>query len=292
MGFLITGLATMSVFVALATVTHLQFGKAGIVNFGVVGFAGVGLYSFGVMTVTYEIPWLLALGLATALVGVIGLVLGRIILNLEAESVLVATLAFAVIVHTLVITEKQWTRGVRGFGTIPYPFDFGRNTRFAFLLVLALIALGLLLYAWRLDSQPYGRLLFSIQDNEPLSQSLGKPTFREKVIFFTITCALMGFVGALFASLSRFLVPQMLTAGLTFTVWIAIILGGRKHFLGGLIGVIITFGLFDILIETYLELPNSLTQQLPNVKLMLYGLLLVLVIMFRPFGILGQPKRK
>ncbi|MFQ5967398.1 MAG: branched-chain amino acid ABC transporter permease, partial [Acidimicrobiia bacterium] len=262
--FLITGLSTMSVFVALATLTHLQFGKAGIVNFGVVGFAGVGMYSFGVMTVTYEVPWLVALAIATLLVGLLGLIVGRIILNLDAESVLVATLAFAVVVHTLVITEKQWTRGVRGFGTIPHPFDFGRDTRFAFMLVLAVVALALLLYAWKLNSQPYGRLLFSIQDNEPLSQSLGKPTFRQKVIFFTITSAAMGLVGALFASASRFLVPQMLTAGLTFTVWIAIILGGRKHFLGGLIGVIATFGLFNIVIETYAELPDSLVQQLPG----------------------------
>lgn len=289
MGYLLFSLTSIVIFIALATLLHLQFGLTGIVNFGVVGFWGLGMYSFAVLLLQYEIPYLLALVIATLLTGLLAFLLGLLILNLDSQSILVATLAFATIIQYLVTTEKWLTKGVIGIGTVPFPFDLGRRSDLVFLLLLSFFTIILLFYAYKMERAPYGRLLRSIRDNETLARGLGKPTHRQKVIFFTVTSMLMGFFGVLHASLNHFLVPSLLSPGVTFTVWIALILGGKRKVLGGLVGAIITVGLFDLLIETYAPIPTQYAQMVPNIKLMLYGLTLMLVLLFRPVGILGQP---
>jgi ABC-type branched-subunit amino acid transport system permease subunit len=105
---------------------------------------------------------------------------------------------------------------------------------------------------------------------------------------FAITCGLMGALGGLTAPLHQFLVPYLLAPSLTFAVWIALVLGGKGHNLGAMVGVFITFGLFDILVETYAPVPAEQAILLPNFKLFCYGVLLVAIIMFRPLGLLGE----
>jgi branched-chain amino acid transport system permease protein len=279
------------VFVALATLLHLQFGVTGIVNFGVVGFFGLGMYTFGVFLVQYHIPYILAMLMATAVTGLVALGLGAIILDLDSQSILVATLAVATVIEDLAITEKWLTKGVIGLGTVPFPFDLGLYSQVGYFLLALVLTTLIILYAYKLEGSPYGRLLFSIRDNEPLARSLGKSTSRQKLTFFAITSALMGLFGTLHASNVHFLVPRMLGPGVTFTVWIALILGGRKRILGGLVGTLATIGLFDFVIETFVPIPASAQSQLlPVIKLWVYGLTLMLVLMYRPSGILGQKK--
>lgn len=291
MAYLIFVLSGMIIYIALATLLHLQFGVTGIVNFGVVGFWGLGMYATGVLQVQYEVPYLLALLIATALTALMAYILGWVILDLDSQSILVATLAFATIIMHLTTTEKWLTKGVVGLGTIPFPIDVGRRSDLVFMIILIALTIGLMIYALRLQQAPYGRLLLSIHDNETLAQGLGKSTFHEKLIFFTVTSGLMGLLGALHASVNQFLIPQYLGPGVTFTVWIALILGGKKRVLGGLIGVLVTVGLFDLLIETYVPLPRDYAILIPNIKLMLYGLMLMLILLYRPLGILGDKKK-
>ncbi len=287
-------LSNMAILVALATLLHLQFGQTGIVNFGVVGFWGLGLYATGILVVGSDLPFPVALLLATLLVGAVSFVVGWIVLDLDDQAVLVATLAFAAIVLDLVQTEKWLTKGVVGYGTVPFPFDFGNDTELYYLLMLVGLSALVVLYAWRVRGQPYGRLLIGIRDNEGLARSLGKPTFRQKLVLFTVTSALMGFFGGLNAGLNHFLQTEMLLPTLTFAAWITLILGGKRHWAGGLAGVLVIGTIFDIIIEQYAPIPTTeIAAVVPNVKYLLYGALLVLVIMFRSQGILGvyTPRR-
>ncbi|KAA9008110.1 branched-chain amino acid ABC transporter permease [Histidinibacterium aquaticum] len=292
MAYLYFSLALVAVYIGITLLLHLQFGRVGIVNFGVVGFWGLGMYAHGVFMVTLGLPWLVALLLATLLVGLFALALGALVLRLDGQSVLVATLAFATIVLHLVTTEKWLTGGVVGFGTIEYPFDFGAATEPAYLaLILAFVAV-VLVYALRLDSSAYGRLLSAIRDNEPLAHGLGKPTFRHKLIFFAVTSAGMGLFGGLSASLNQFLTPNMIAPGVTFTAWIALVLGGKDHPWGAIIGVCATVGLFDVFIETFAPIPADYALLVPNIKLMLYGAFLVVIMLYRPSGVLGGYGRR
>jgi branched-chain amino acid transport system permease protein len=290
-GYLIHSLAFLLIFTALATILHMQFGLTGIVNFGIVGFWGFGMYTCALLLLKLNIPFVPAVILASILTGILSMALGRIILNLDDQAVLVATLAFATIIEYLSITEKWLTNGILGYGTIAFPFDIGKYTEFVYFLILLVVTVILMLYAFKLESSPYGRLLLSIQDNEPLAQSLGKPTFRQKIIFFTFTSVLIGFFGAMTTPVYNYLYPRMIGPGVTFTIWIALIFGGRKKIFGGIIGVLATVGLFEYIVETLVPIPTQYAEMVPNVKFVVYGLTLMLVLMFRPSGILGDKKR-
>lgn len=290
MSYFIFTIGVLIMYVAMATVLHLQFGVTGIVNFGFVGFWGFGMYGFGVLLLQYNVPFLIALIIATAATGLIAYLLGRLILDLDAQSVLVATLAFATIVQHLITTEKWLTNGVVGLGSVPFPFDLGRFSDLGHLAIMLVLTGGLIWYAYRLEASPYGRLLTSIQDNEVLARGLGKFTKQEKLMFFTVTSAIIGLLGALNASQVHFLVPRMVYPGVTFTVWIALVLGGRRRVLGGMIGVLATVGIFDFLIESYAPIDPQTAQLVPVVKLFLYGLALILILLYRPLGILGAKK--
>ena len=170
-GYYIYMFSLLVIFIALATILHLQFGVTGITNFGLSGLWGFGMYAFAILVVKAGVPFVWAVILATILSGIVALALGRIILNLDPQSVLVATLSALVIIETLIISEKWLTNGVKGLGPIQIPFDAGGYTKFVYFLILLFFVILLILYAFRVGSSPFGRLLHSIQDNEPLSQS-------------------------------------------------------------------------------------------------------------------------
>jgi branched-chain amino acid transport system permease protein len=290
-GYFIYMLSLLLIFVALATILHMQFGLTGIVSFGLAGIYGFGMYSCALLMLKLNMPFVPALVIATVLTGILSLGIGRILLNLESQAVLVGTLAFAVIIEDLIISEKWLTKGVMGYGPVDFPFNFGVYTKFGYFLLILLLTIVVMFYAAKLQSAPYGRLLLGIQDNEPLAQSLGKPTFRQKLIFFTFTSALAGFFGAIAVPLYNYVFPKYISPDITFTLWIALLLGARKRVFGGLVGVVATVGLFDIILETVVPIPQQFAGILYNSKYLLYGLVLVLVLMFRPSGILGDKDR-
>ena len=290
-GYYIYMLSILLIFIALATILHMQFGLTGIANFGLSGIWGFGMYSCALIILKLNIPFVPAVILATVLTGIISLPIGRIILDLDNQAVLVGTLAFLAIIETLVISEKWLTNGVLGYGPVNYPFNFGTYTKFVYFLIILIFTIVLMFYAHKLESSPPGRLLLSIQDNEPLSQSLGKPTFRQKLVFFTFTSALAGFFGAIAVPVYNFVFPKYMGPDITFTLWIALILGARKRIFGGLVGVLATVGLFNVVLETVVPIPSQYAGILYNAKYFLYGLTLILVLMFRPSGILGDKKR-
>lgn len=288
MSYLIFSASLLVIYIGLAQLLHIQFGLMGVPNFGVVGFWGAGMYSVGVLNIQYNFPFLIALITTAVILAVISYFLGKLILRLKGQAMLCATLAFSAIVALLVVTEKGITQGVVGLGTIRYPFDFGSMTEFVYCLLLVGIILGLQFVINKLHKSRVGRLLIGIRDNEELAASLGKDTFAAKLRVFTVTCTAMAVLGGLSAPLNQFLTPNMLVPGVTFAVWIALILGGKEHSLGAVLGVFITFGLFDILIETYLPVAPEYAVMVPNLKLFFYGALLIAVLMYRPRGLLSD----
>ena len=288
MSYLIFSASLLLVYIGLAQLLHIQFGLLGVPNFGVVGFWGAGMYSVGVLNVQFNMPFIISLLLSCIILMGLSYLLGRFILRLKGQAMLCATLAFSSIVALLVITEKWITEGVVGLGTIKYPFDLGGITEFIYFLVLVAIVASLQVLINKMNGSRLGRLMIAIRDNEELAESLGKDTYKFKLKIFAITCTLMGLLGGMSAPLNQFLTPNMLVPGVTFAVWIALILGGKEHALGAMLGVFITFGLFDILIEVYLPVSPEYAVKVPNFKYFLYGAVLIAVLMYRPRGLMSE----
>jgi branched-chain amino acid transport system permease protein len=298
--FLISGLFEVVMVIGLALLLHLQLGLTRIANFGVVGFWGLGMYVFGVLYVQVEWPFgdpwqfLACAAIATAAAGLAGLLIGWIIADLDTDGVLVGTLGFATVVLILATTEHHLTGGARGLGGLGFPFHLGtvKANEFAWLLALTAVVTGIFLYARQVHRSPYGRLLIGTGSDEALARSLGKPTFRTKLQLFGLTSALMGLLGAMYGVMVRFLDISNLGVDLTLAAIVGLVLGGTARVWGAVVGVILSVGLFDIVIQSYIPLPREwYTQAIPVLREAVFGAALIAVLMFRPLGILGDMRR-
>ena len=125
-----------------------------------------------------------------------------------------------------------------------------------------------------------------------MTRSLGKATFRTKLWLFVIGSAGMGLLGALYGVMLRFLTPSIIGIEITLAAMVGLVLGGSARVWGAVVGVILTVGLFDIVVQSYLPLPRALYQQaIPVLREMAFGAALILILMFRPLGILGKMRR-
>lgn len=291
--FLIFGTYTVVMIIGLALLLHVQLGLSGVGNFGVAGFWGIGLYTFGILVVEYDAPFLAATVGATIASGAAGALMGWIIADLDNDGVLGATLAFATLVFLVIESERDVTGGHVGLGTLDFPFDVGDRTDLAWLAILAVVVGVLIYYIHRVHHSPYGRLLLAAGSNRPLARSLRKPVKQTTVIMMTWTSAWMGLFGALYGPIVHFLFPTQLTVAITVSAITALVLGGRQRTWGAVVGAVLTLGLFDIVIKLYVPLPKSaLEQAFPVAKQMIFGGLLILVLIFKPLGILGRMRRE
>jgi len=298
--FLITGLFQVVMVTGLALLLHLQLGLARIANFGVVGFWGLGMYVFGVLYVQVDWPFgepfqFLVCAAAAALVaGVAGLLVGWLIADLDTDGVLVGTLGFATAVQILAITQDDLTGGARGMGGLGFPYDIGKvkENELLWLMIMTVVVVAIFFYAWRVHRSPYGRLLVAVGGNEALARSLGKSTFRTKLWLFAVGSAGMGLIGAMNGVMARYLDVGSLGVGVTLAAMVGLILGGTARVWGAVVGVILTVGLFDIVVQSYLPLPEEwYSQALPVLREAAFGLTLMLVLLFRPLGLLGDMRR-
>lgn len=298
--FLISGLFFVMMVIGLALLLHLQLGLARIANFGVVGFWGVGMYGFGVLFVQVDWPFgdvwafLISIAFGTVLAGLAGLVVGWLISDLDIDGMLVGTLGFATVVLILATTLDGLTGGALGLGGLGFPYDIGSvKGNEAIWLLLVTIVTGLILYyVHRVHHVPYGRLLVALGDNEPLARSLGKATFSKKLWLFTLSSAGMGLLGTMYAVMERFLAIESLGIEITLAAIVGLVLGGTARVWGAVVGVALTVALFDIVVQSYVPLPREwYTQTIPVLREAIFGAVLIVVLMFRPFGILGDMRR-
>ena len=298
--FLVSGLFDVVMVIGLALLLHLQLGLTRIANFGVVGFWGLGMYVFGVLYVRVDwafgdpFQFIVCAALAALAAGIAGLIVGWLIADLNIDGVLVATLGFAAAVQILATTEDDLTGGARGLGGLRIPFDVGKvkEDEFAWLLVLTAVVALIFLYVWRVHRSPYGRLLIATGSNEALARSLGKSTFRTKLWMFAVTSGAMGLLGAMSGAMVRYLDVGNVGVGVTLAAMVGLVLGGTARVWGAVIGVLLTVGLFDIVVQIYLPLPREwYTQTIPVAREVVFGATLIIVLMFRPLGILGDMRR-
>jgi len=288
--------------VGLALLLHLQMGLAGIGNFGIVGFYGVGMYAFGMFFV--HVPWpeswgvlwpfFLSLLFGTVAAGLAGLLVGWLIVDLDADGILLGTLGFAAIVYGLSSTNRTWTGGAEGMGTTEFPFDIGaqKANTFLWLGITAVVVALILYYVLRVHRSPYGRLLIASGQNEPLARSLGKPTFRAKLVMFATGSAMMGLLGAMYGVMLHYIRPVELGIGVTLAAIVGLVVGGAARAWGAVVGVILVGVLFELVFMVWVPFPTEWRRQaLPVLRQMLYGATLILVLMTRPLGILGRMRR-
>ena len=317
LAFVISTLAIAGMYLLLTLGLNVQWGYAGLVNFSVVAFWGIGAYSGALLTGAgspheLELHPLYALVLAILLSVVLAVAIGLPTLRLRADYLAIATLGFSEIIRIIILNEEWLTAGGLGVGGMPtlvttWPSELftplldpladvlGTQTRtlhdLVFIMAIAVVVFFILR---RTQISPWGRVLRTIRADEDIARALGKNTYWYKMQAFVLGCVIMAIAGWYYAHHVRFVTPAQLDPIDTFYIWVAVILGGsgsnRGAILGGFTVVVILQGtrLYSDTIDAILFF---MTIDESALRLLLVGLLVIVVVRLRPEGIL-PPQRE
>ena len=279
---------------------QLNVGYTGIVNFGQAGFMAIGAYAMGVLVVKAQWSFWLALPTAVLIAIGFGLLVGLPSLRLRADYFAIATIAAAEIVRITALNLRDVTGGNKGL----FGFDDSWNSLadqidswlqslgwsnpeqlfplFIVVWVTALIATALLHFATK---SPWGRVLRAVREDEDAARALGKNTLAYKLQSLAIAATLGALAGFFVALNLNFLTPEAFLPAFTFIGYAVLVLGGLASYWGVAAGAIIMWTILEG--TRFIDLPISAERE-AAVRFMIVGLVLILLMAFRPQGIFGK----
>ena len=300
-------------FVLCALGLAVHFGFTGLLNFGQAAFAAVGAYGMAIGIITFKLPLLLAVGMGLFCSVIFALILGIPTLRLRADYLAIVTIAtsevFRYFMTTIGFAEVTGgSNGLSQFGKefwamnpIPegdYFFGFAtyRSDQLYVMLVgWGAIALGALILTLLMRS-PWGRVLKGIREDEDAVRSLGKNVFAYKLQALIIGGLFASVAGMIFVLNLSNVQPQTWTTNFTFTIWSVLLLGGAATILGPIAGgmiflalISVTQGLMGAMVELG-WLPFLTPPDVAQIRFILIGLSLMLLVIFRPQGMFGNKR--
>ena len=307
------GIGVQAIIFALAAIgLNVHFGYTGLLNFGQAGFLAIGAYALGVTVSTFGLP--LWLGVLFGLLGsvVFALLLGIPTLRLRADYLAIVTIAAAEIIRLTVrsVTFREIFGGSDGINSFAADFNalnpfssgvtfgpvaFSKDELWMTVVGWSLVAISLVLVFLAMRS-PWGRVLKGIREDEDAVRSLGKNVFSYKIqalVFGGLLGTLGGFV---FALSNQSVQPDNYATTITFFAWAVLILGGAARVFGPVLGSIIFWflliflnvGLAEAVRADYITFVSA--TQVSQIRFILLGLALMLLMIYRPQGILGDKK--
>jgi branched-chain amino acid transport system permease protein len=285
-------------------------GYTGLVSLGHAAFLGIGAYAHVYFIHDLGLPWLVSMALACAITAAVGVLVGLPALRMTGVYLTIATLAFALIIQEVFARWDSVTGGLKG-KPVDKPAVFGVSfaSDLAFyLLCLAFLIGGLWLTANLLRS-PTGRAWVAIRDSEIAAQSMGVNLAVYKTIAFAYSAALMGLAGGLFAHRIGFLAPDIFSVLLSIQLLLMVVVGGLGSLHGAMYGAVFVAILPVLISQARDSVPAFVAAALgplgkgvadaaftlvdrfvkqPGLEPGLFGLILVLFILFEPLGIYGR----
>lgn len=267
--------------ITLAVSLNLINGFTGQFSIGHAGFMAVGAYSSAYFSVTYGaglatslgdgiLGWMVSLALATLIgafaAAVAGLLVGVPSLRLKGDYLAIVTLGFGQIIVVL-LNNIETIGGARGYSGIPIVKSF---------FWIFLIAVLTIVIVYNIVNSAFGRALISIREDELAAEAMGVNTTRYKVLAFVISSAMAGAGGVLLAHFDGYLNPKSFEFIRSFEILIMIILGGLGSIVGSILGAILLT-----------VLPEAL-RGFAEYRMVIYSLLLIVLMITRPQGLLGN----
>jgi branched-chain amino acid transport system permease protein len=285
--FFLDALAYIGIWAIAAVSLNLEYGFTGLGNFGKVAFFMVGAYTYAILSQA-GLNFLVCIVAATALSAVFGFLVSLPALRLRDDYLAIVTLTFGEIIRT-VIKAQGIGNGVRGM-SIAQLFNYQSITAERIANIgLVLVFLGICFaFSQLLANSPYGRILRAIREDQTAAQSYGKNIQQYKAQVFIVGSAIAGIGGALFALYTGFIIPDSpsFLPTTTFTIWIMVMLGGPGNNWGAILGaaVVTLFQRGTSILKDYIHLPFDPN----NVQYILFGILILLVLFYRPGGLLKE----
>ena len=259
----------------MALSVNVVCGITGQLSLGQAGFQAIGAYAVILLTTNAHIPLPISIVLAGIISAIFGFLIGFPTLKLEGDYLAIVTLAFGEIIRVVLLNQKSWTGGPNGiqFSTVfTTSLDWGATIAFISVigtLVLLIVALQNFLRS------TYGRAIMSVREDEIAANSNGISVFRYKMIGFVIASFIGGIGGALYAPLIGFVKPDLASFNNSVNHLIYVVLGGMGSVTGSIISAFVLTVLQEFL------------RFLRDYRLLIYPLILICMMLFRPQGLLG-----
>lgn len=295
MNYLLHLLVYFDIYAIVALSLNLVVGYCGLLTLAHAGYYAMGGYACTLLMLTAGWGFLPAMLAGALLSAVASLAVSLPAWRLRGDFFVLASLAVQTLIFSALYnwssaedplgSWKNLTNGPFGLTGIPRPRLFGWEISGTLsYAVFATVLAGLCGFMlWRLKSSPWGRLLLAMREDELAARGLGKNTRLAKVQAFAIASAMAAVAGSLYAAYVRYLDPSSASLDESILMLSMVIVGGLGNFRGPLVGAATLVGLPEVL--RFLALPDA---QAANLRLLIYGLLLVLMMHLRPQGIAGD----
>jgi branched-chain amino acid transport system permease protein len=272
-------LTLTEIFALVALGLNFLTGYAGQISLCHASFFGVGAYATAILTQKAGVPYLLSLFAGAAFTTAIGAIVAVPSLRLKNIYLAIATLGFGVVLQKIIFEWRSLTGGGGGMAlTAPRIAGYELSATGLYYLTLVLMTLGLF-GAWNVSRGRTGRALLVIKDSEIAAGSLGIHAARYKVIAFAISAFYAAIAGGLFAYLVRYINPESFSVGLSISFLSMVVIGGLGTIGGSILGA-----------AFYVIVPELL-RGIKDAPGLVFGLLLVLVMVFMPQGLWGMLRR-
>ena len=253
-------------------------GYMGQTSFGTAAFWGIGAYVAAILSTRFGIGTELLVILSPLVAGLLAFLLGLCVLKLKGYYMAIVTLGFCEVVRLVELNWMSLTRGPMGITNIPKLTFCGQkisNNAGIFLVALALTVL-VTYVVWKLMNSRIGLTITSIRDDEIATQSMGIDIVKYKIGAFTLYGMICGLAGAFYAHFMSYIDPTMFKTVNSTEVIIMVIFGGLGSIPGSYLGAIL------------LTILTELLRDLVEYRMLIYGLLLVVMMIVKPDGILGN----
>ena len=300
-GFAVSIGTVFAIWAILAVSLNLVVGFTGLLSVGHVGFFGLGAYATAILTSTtaYEqlrtaaiptfgLPFFAALPISVALAGLVALVVGVVFNRFRDDIFVLVSFGFAIISFNVFLNWRGLTRGAFGIHDVPRPeisgWAFDGELEF---LVLTLVFLVLVMVvAWFIVTSSFGRVLTAIREDEQAIEVFGYRATHYKLAIWVISAMMAGLAGSLFSSWTTFIDPFSFILLESILLVAIVILGGLATIWGSLLGAMA----FVLLEEGMRFLPLVPAEYTGQARQIVLGILLVLLMLFRPQGLVGRYK--
>ncbi len=275
------------IYAILGISLNLVIGYTGLLSVTHAAFYGIGAYTTAILLTQGGISFFASVILGIVISAIVSFLIGIVLSKFKSDYYALGTLGFNTIVFAIFLNWQSLTRGPLGIPGISKPELFGVNFADNFIfLILALIFLVIMYLASRfIISSSFGRVLKAIREDETAIAVFGYNTLYFKLVVFVISAAMAAIAGSLFASYITFIDPSGFALMESVFILAIIILGGLANLRGSVMGALFLILLPEIL--RFIGFPADIAAQMRQV---VYGVILILLMLYRPQGLIGEYK--
>jgi len=308
--YLVALAITAGIYAVFALGLNIQWGYTGLFNIGIAGFFCLGAYASAMITLPaptgmyahyvhqlfgFNLPFIFGLIGAALICGIVAFLIGIPTLRLGEDYLAISTLGIAETFRLIFNNEKWLANGARGLTGIPQPMHElvdPKNYNYIYLIIILFILAMIYFLIERAIRSPWGRVLRAVREDEISADMSGKDVFKFKMQSLIFGAMVMGVGGALFAHNLKAVSPEIFTPLYgTFIIWVMLMAGGSGNNKGAILGAYVIWGIWILTQLLTNFLPYTLKARAPYIRFLVIGVLLEIILIYRPQGLLGEEKK-